>query len=323
MRYYSYMKKWTVSLVITVKDDTAGLLTLLAQIAQQTVLPTEVIVIVADVVDQTTPLLSIWHKQHPQLSVRWQWLPGINRAQGRNRGVAMSTNTIIAFIDVGCRPEHTWLAELLLPFSKEPFTQLVSGLTKGEFSSVWEQAQIPYVLVAPEHHAAHPLPATRNMAVLRTTFLESGGFPAQLNYAEDFAWSRSLAAQGIYSTLATKAVVYWQPRPHLAAFFIMIMRLTAGDRQAGIIRPGLLSVWLRYALFVIIGLMVWLIWHNFFFVSFILVITIGVYLMAKLIKLRIFTWPLIGVTMLTQLASDIAVMAGSLLGEWPKRTHAN
>jgi cellulose synthase/poly-beta-1,6-N-acetylglucosamine synthase-like glycosyltransferase len=236
------------------------------------------------------------------------------RSTGRNRGVEMAAGDIIVFTDAGCRPDKDWLSCLIQPFIDQPSTQLVSGYTAGDPHNVWETAQAPFVLVPLAEISQHPLPATRNLAIRRSLFLEMGGFSPRLNYAEDFAFSRQLEAHQILSTFVPQAIVYWRPRPNLMAFFTMIRRLTAGDVQAGIVRPGLISLWVRYAVFGMITLMVWWAWHQVSYALFILGIVLAVYLLAKLLRLKIYTWPLSGATMITQLVCDVAVLVGSLIG---------
>jgi cellulose synthase/poly-beta-1,6-N-acetylglucosamine synthase-like glycosyltransferase len=304
----------TISLVVTVKNDPIGLMALMGQIAHQTRLPQEIIITIAGTATTTLAQLAPWQAQHPQIPVRAETVDTATRSTGRNRGVALATGDIVVFTDAGCRPDKDWLQNLIQPFIEHPATQLVSGYTAGDPHNVWETAQVPFVLVHLAEIPQHPLPATRNMAIRRSLFLEMGGFSPRLNYAEDFAFSRQLEAHQILSTFVPQAIVYWRPRPNLMAFFTMIRRLTAGDIQAGIVRPGLISLWVRYAVFGMITLMVWWAWHQVSYALFILGIVLAVYLLAKLFRLKIYTWPLSGATMIIQLVCDVAVLVGSLWG---------
>ncbi len=296
-----FQAKQPISLVVTVKNDAAGLQRLLASLVEQTRLPEEVILVVADSTDQTLAVAQAW--QPANIKVRVAVLPEANRSVGRNYGVNLAQHDLIVFTDAGCVPELTWLAELTAPF-KDSKVKLVSGYTAGEGQNSWKEAQIPFVLVPLVKVEDHPLPATRNMAIRRTVFTDIGGFRADLNYAEDFELARRLRAAGIQAMFIPEAVVHWRPRATIGGFFRMIIHLTAGDITAGIIRPGLLTMWLRYLVFSaillcqpIVGLILYL-----------------AYLIFKTAQQKFSYKKTYLVAMGLQIIGDLAVLVGSLIG---------
>ena len=293
-------RKNAVSLVVTVRNDAAALGQLLTALEKQTQLPDEVIMVVASSVDRTLEVARFWKPKG--IAVKVLDRPDANRAIGRNAGVEQAAGEIIVFTDAGCRPEEDWLVKITAPLSN-PKVDLVSGYTAGEWHNPFEEAQVPFVLVPLAKILPHPLPATRNMAIRRSVFRKFGGFRSNLNYAEDFEFSRRLAREGIVAEFVSDAVVYWWPRADIGSFFAMIVRLTAGDLQAGIVRSGLLSMWARYLL---LGILVWAFsWAG-------LLIYLG-YLITKAESLRLSRkaqcWAL-----LLQAVCDLAVLGGSLLG---------
>lgn len=240
------MAKMSTAIVITVKNDEVGLQKLLQRIAEQTVLPDEVIITVANSLDESLRVAQSWWCEG--ITVKVISLTKATRAYGRNIGVAKAKSEIIVFTDAGCVPEKNWLEELTIPFQSQT-TKLVSGLTWVKSKNSWEEAQAPFVLVPPNQIPVHPLPATRNMAILKTVFLKHKGFHPDLNFAEDYEFARRLSSKNILAEFVPSAVVWWQPRANIPEFMSMIYRLTSGDIQARTWRLGHFTMMARYAVF--------------------------------------------------------------------------
>lgn len=240
------MGKTKVSVVVTVKDDALGLAHLLADLDQQTHPPEEVVLAVATSTDATWSVAQRWQPRSTTkvvLDVRQA-----TRAQGRNHGVAAAKSPIIAFTDAGCRPTPAWLEELARPFAQNAKLELVSGFTWVKAESSWQEALAPFVLVPFHQISSHPLPATRNMAIRKATFIHHQGFQPELQFAEDYEFARRLQAAGVESVFVPQAKVYWQGRSNLLLFANMIFHLTKGDIKANTLRLGHFTMWLRYAL---------------------------------------------------------------------------
>lgn len=246
-------KKLACSLVITVRNDAEALQRLLDALDQQTVTPHETIITVADSDDATLSVAESWQ---PNWRVKVLSVGTATRSEGRNRGLELARSEILVTTDAGCVPEPHWLEHLIQPFT-HPQVKLISGMTLGELHTPWEEAQIPYVLVAPDKIGAHPLPATRNWAVRKSAWESVGPFRADLQWAEDYEWARRAAASGVYSTFAREAIVRWKPRATGLAFFTMIHLLTLGDTQAQTWRFGHFTMWARYAFFFATLLFFW------------------------------------------------------------------
>lgn len=244
------MEKQTVSLIITVKNDAEGLNRLLQDLSVQTVLPMEICLSIASSSDKTLSLAQKWVDQFPIPLVIFP-CGEATRSEGRNQAVKKARGSIFIFTDVGCRPEQDWIEQLVKSFEDEKIG-LVGGLTLGDPHTLWEEVQVPYVLVSSDDIGPYPLPATRNMAVKRTTWKKIGPFSPKLQFAEDFEWSRRAVEMGIQPQFQPKAVVYWRPRRTPREFFTMIHRLTMGDMLAETWRKGHATMWFRYMVFLII-----------------------------------------------------------------------
>lgn len=296
------MSRSKISLICTVKDDADGLEVLLESVANQTLQPDEVVIGLAESGPKTHQVLKNWK---PKLPLKVIDVGDANRSQGRNKAVEASKGEILAFTDAGCRPSKIWLENLIQPFSSIE-TKLVSGLTLGEARSAWESVQVPFVLVAQKDHTSSPLPATRNMAMRRGTWLTVGGFAPHLTTAEDYEWSRRAARMGIESVFAQDAIVYWRPRPTVTGFWSMIFHLTRGDMQAKTWRFGHVSMLGRYVVFLTL-LLIWAPLGIFAWVS---------YLLSKSLHTSDAHKTPFLYTLMAQILADTAVTLGILRGIW-------
>lgn len=207
-----------VSLVITVKDEKATL-------SKQTRIPDEVIIIDA-------------HQNNKIL----------NRSQGRNLGVKKAKGDIIAFTDAGCIPDKNWLAELVKPFTDKN-VQVVSGYYRGNPKNIFEACLVPYVLVMPDKIPRQFFPSTRSMAIRKSLFIKTGGFNEAIDPGEDFEYANRLDKSGIKFYFAPKAIVSWRPRKNLKEAAWMFLRFAISDINAGILRPKVKLIFVRYYAF--------------------------------------------------------------------------
>lgn len=176
-----------------------------------------------------------------------------NRSEGRNIGVAKARGDIIAFTDAGCVPEKDWLKNL----TKNMGDGVVSGYYRGLPKNVFEKCLVPYVLVMPDKIGTEFLPSTRSMAITKKLFLASGGFDPSLDTSEDFEFAVRLKAAGIKFVFAKDAVVGWIPRKNLKSAAWMFLKFAVSDIQAGIIRPKVKLLALRYYLFFFLIFLYW------------------------------------------------------------------
>ena len=78
----------SISVVVTVKNDEAGVKRLLEDLDKQTVKPDEIII------------------------VRSEDYGNCTRGRGRNIGIRMARNEFIAVTDAGCRPRRDWVERI-------------------------------------------------------------------------------------------------------------------------------------------------------------------------------------------------------------------
>lgn len=309
-------KKLGCTVVLTVMNDAAALARTLHTLETQTRLPEELILAVADSQDNTLGVAQNCAAKHSWVKILQ--VGKATRSQGRNLAVQGSSQKIIVFTDAGCLPEPEWLAELLVPFQNAE-TALVSGLTVVSNTSSFAEAQGAFVLVPPGKIDKHPLPATRNMALRKSTFLQHQGFREELNFAEDYEFARRLQTVGVHSEFAPQAVVAWEARDSIRDYFSMILRLTQGDIQAETWRRGHITMWLRYLVLFMLGFITFLVTNSLISViSFTTILYLG-YLLLKLSRFQFsrsgsYFWAI-----LLQVLTDMAVLLGSARGVWHRR----
>ena len=231
------------SVIITVFNEENNIKKVISALKNQTVQVRELIIVDGGSKDKTYEILQSEAKNWLELKV-FQ-VPG-NRSVGRNYGVSKSHFQILAFTDAGCLPEKNWLYEITRPFSN-PKTLVVSGYYRGEPKNTFQACLIPYVLVMPDRVDRNNfLPSTRSMAIRRSTWDNSGGFDPKLDHNEDYAYAKWLEKMGIKFYFAPEAIVAWQPRKDLRQTAWMFTRFAIGDIQAGIIRPKVKFLFIRY-----------------------------------------------------------------------------
>ena len=223
-----------VAVVVTVLNEIKDIKLLVSSLIKQT---KEIIIVDGGSTDGT------WEHLQKQKGIKAFQKIG-NRSVGRNYGMSKTKAKIVAFTDAGCIPEPNWLSELVKPFSSLT-VEVVSGYYKGLPQNIFQKCLVPYVLVMPGQIRGEFFPATRSMAMRRGT----GLFNEQLDPSEDYEFAHRLKRQGINFVFVPKAVVGWQPRKNLKQVAWMFLKMAIGDVHAGLLRPKVKLLFLRYYLF--------------------------------------------------------------------------
>lgn len=292
----------TVTVVITILNEEHSLPSLFKSLEKQVRKPDEVIVVDGGSHDVSTQLLAAWH---PKFPVKWLVKRG-NRAEGRNAGIEKSRSSMIAITDAGCRPEKTWLKEIVRPLGSGT-AEVVAGYYRAQAETPFEQAAAAYMLVMPEMvDETNFLPATRSMAMLKSSWKKAGKFPSVYAHNEDYVFAHALRKTGVKMEFARKAVVNWTPPQTWGRFLHQVGRFAYGDAQAGILRPKVVSIFLRWAILILAGL-----------ASFkLFVAMLSLYALWAFLKNRRYVKSLAGVRILPlmQVATDVVVMGATIWG---------
>jgi glycosyltransferase involved in cell wall biosynthesis len=301
------MSMHKVSLIITVLKEEASINLLLESISAQSVLPNEIIIVDGGSTDNTVTKINTFAQKNKKLNLKIKIKKG-NRSIGRNCAISLAKNNLIAITDAGCTLHKNWLKELLAVY-KQSNAPVVAGFYAADSTkqplSDFQKAIVPYALVMPDKvNPINFLPATRSMLIEKNIFLRLGGFDEKLNDNEDYAFANKIKKQKIKISFSKKAIAFWQPRETLSEFYNMILRFARGDVFAGIIRPKVILIFVRYFIFYLILNFS----MNLFFAS---MIFYSVWAIQKNKSYVGDGWKHLPTL---QFTSDIAVMHGSILG---------
>lgn len=277
------------SLIITTLNEAGTIKPLLKSISEQSLLPSEIIIVDAGSNDGTRAII----KKFPKVKLINQ--PDLNRSQARNLGIKLAKNKIIAVTDAGCRADQHWLECLTKPF-KDKQVLSVAGYYRPVTKTIFQKCVAPFVAVMPDKFRPEAyLPSSRSLAFGKGM----AWYPEELNYCEDLVFARKLKKTGKMA-VEPKALVYWQIPASLGEFFTQVKNYASGDVRA-VYWPHLfriMTVFGRYLVFLALpGLFL-------------------IYLLWPLIKHFRYVrhWQGLVYLPLLQLTADAAVMTGSVFG---------
>jgi glycosyltransferase involved in cell wall biosynthesis len=222
------------SVVITVKNDEAGIKRLLTDLKKQTVKPDEVIVVMAG--KGVYRNLKEFNGDVRVVLAKTD----CTRGKGRNIGVRMARNELIAVTDVGCRPERDWVERITAGLNKGRAFEykgqalfVVAGWYRAVAETTWQKAFLPYL--APKARAVNYLPASRSIAFTKSAWELVGGYPEDpVSGGEDLKFADNLYKNPeVNMIFEPEALVDWPVPVTLSAFIKDIVKHTRGNFEAG------------------------------------------------------------------------------------------
>lgn len=302
-----------ISVVITVKNDEAGIEKLLVDLKKQTVKPDEIIVVMAGKGSYRTLKEFKGNIKVVLAEV------DCSRGKGRNIGVRMARNELIAVTDVGCKPKKDWIEKMVarLPRSfgaRNDGGVVIAGWYRAVANTPWQKAFLPYLVpagvnkgLALKIQGQAFLPASRSIAFTKSAWALVGGYPEEpVSGGEDLKFADNLYKNPEVSIIFSPDILVDWPVPlTLAAFAKDIVKHTRGNFEAGywphIVRN--LSVLARW---IVMAVWPWAI--------------AGYLIFAGLNKGRAFEYKGQALRMITvRLVADAAVVYGTVIGiidEW-------
>ncbi|MCB9813288.1 MAG: glycosyltransferase [Pseudomonadales bacterium] len=309
------MKK--VSLIITVLNEEKSIDHLLKSISDQIIKPDEVIIVDGGSEDHTVAKINYFIQENNiqgnnNFEIKVFGKNG-NRSVGRNYAIMKARNEWIAITDAGCILDKNWLKELVVKQVRSQ-AKVIAGYYQALSGTSFQEAVVPYVLVMPKNLNENKfLPATRSLLLKKEIWKNVGGFDEMLGDNEDYVFAKKIVASKITIAFARKALVNWIPCSNLKDFCRMIFRFARGDVYAGIIRPKVLLIFIRY-LFGFLLLFYGFINLNFWILYVLLPLLITGYILWSILKnythlSRVMLWfPVL------QISSDFFVIYGSIAG---------
>lgn len=150
---------------------------------------------------------------------------GLGPAAARNRGAAVASGDLLAFIDSDCVASETWLSELVFRF-QDPELAALGGRVEGLHSSSAldrYEAEMSSLCLGAEARVAQGgddtfyLPSC-NLLVRRRAFADAGGFRDDLRVAEDVDLTWRLRDRGGAIAYTPRGGVLHEHRNRLGPF---------------------------------------------------------------------------------------------------------
>jgi len=306
-----YNKTISASVVVTAKNESQSIKTLLDSLENQSIFPKEIIIVDGGSTDGTAEIIK--ERKTKNNLIKLLVNKGVSRAKGRNIGIMNSRSKIIAVTDAGGYPKKNWFEKITYPFHN-PKVEVVSGFYQAQTSTVFEKCVTPYFLVMSDKikPGEEFLPSSRSIAFRKSIWKKVGGYPQKFCYNEDLVFAYNLKKTGVSFYFEPKAKVFWFPPINLFQSGKKLFDFARGDAQSGIPRPKVKLIFLRYG----VGLF-FLIFGNYQ----ILIFSVFLYFLWAICKnfkyarniQALFWLPVI------QTTSDLSVMAGTILGILTKK----
>ena len=150
-----------------------------------------------------------------RLALRILSLPGCTISELRNRGAALATGPILAFLDADCMPQPTWLEEALVRAQENtlwgahyliPHDATWVGRTWFKYQATAQAGTVSY------------LPAGC-LFLTRSAFIALGGFDSSVETGEDVELCERARAQGMNVIAYPALAVYHEGTPRTLSRF--------------------------------------------------------------------------------------------------------
>ena len=307
-----------ISICITTFNEEGTIAPLLDSLVGQSKKADEIVIVDGGSTDRTVEIIDHYQKRFGGISLLRE---KCTRAKGRNLGVELARNNVVAITDAGCVADKNWLKNISAPFATGK-VDISAGFYKMTGNTRFQKAESVFLGVMPRKFNMDFLPSTRSMAFRKSAWEEIGGFPeGKGNSAEDTDFNYKAVKLGLKYARVKTATVEWGVPLSLKGFFEKIQAYAKWDARYGIwwhpsqhfashnIRAAL--VLFRYA----VGLALFMLSLKFSLLP-LLIILILLYLIWSYRKvfiefgdIRIAVWgPVL------QIVSDMAVMSGFISG---------
>lgn len=247
-----------VSLILTVKNESATIDALLQALAAQTRPPDEVVIVDGGSTDDTLERVRAFAANPAApFPIKAIQSPGSNIPQGRNIAVMNSSHPILASTDAGCRPDRMWLERLIAPIldgRADVAAGISVGLPEGEFQEVASHMVVPSEA---DYKSRRALPTARSLAYTRIAWDKAGGVPAAISMAEDTAFAMALERVSSRIVTVRDAIVYWDMRGNARGVFQQFRGYARGDGYHGFFPIRYAARYLAIILLVLLAAAFW------------------------------------------------------------------
>ncbi|HEX5127163.1 MAG TPA: glycosyltransferase family A protein [Rhodocyclaceae bacterium] len=198
-----------VAVIVPMLDEAATLPALLDALASQTVRLAELVFVDAGSHDASVSLVQDWWSNHgwPDGYCLVLSVPGALPGAGRNRGLAASTATRIAFVDAGLWLEPVWLE------------RMIAALDRSAADSVYARCRFEGVgvlgtaLCGLSYGHGAQRPTLVGSLFERNAVLHAGAFVEHLRAGEDVRWTQAFDLAGGKRVIADEVLIHYHHFP--------------------------------------------------------------------------------------------------------------
>lgn len=247
------MSSPAVALIMTLRNEEAGLRRLLESIDRQTLKPDEVVICDSGSTDATLDSLRRWQEQAP-LAVTIIEAPGVNIAGGRNLAIRAAAAGIICVTDGSCVLDEKWVSEITRPLRESgPETGIVFGHSEAVGKSrVGRQFARLHSIKIHSKRNAELERSSRSVAFRKAAWERAGGYPEWMSLAgEDTYFFLQIECFFQSVTAADTRVFWYHGEESLIKIFRKHKRNSLGDGEAHLMPVrylGLLGIYAGIAI---------------------------------------------------------------------------
>ena len=220
-----------ISICITVLNEESSIGKLLDSLLNQTKKADEIIIVDGGSKDKTIEIINHYQRRFGHIKLLKE---KCTRARGRNLGVEIAKNKIIAVTDAGCVAWNNWLENLTAPFANEG-VDVSAGFYKMKAKDLFQKAESVFLGTLPQDFDITFLPSTRSIAFRKSVWEKIGGFPEEKeNSAEDTYFNYNAVKLGVKYARVKSAVVEWGMPDTIYEFFKKIQTYAKWDARTNI-----------------------------------------------------------------------------------------
>jgi len=232
-----YNIRMNFTLVSTVFNEAKRLDQTISDLVNQTLQPSEIIIVDAGSTDGTYEALKKW-SEHSLVSVIVLQKLRCNVAEGRNIAIKAAKYDLIASMDFGCRYDPKWLESIIEPFKDRSIDVVFGAYKVDETEQISLAAKAAYINSNGykwNFHSGHLIPTSRSIAYKKKVFHKIGGYCEWLTLAaDDTVFGKQIKANGFKMYVADRPYSTWMRHETLVGFVKESYRYGLGNGEAKI-----------------------------------------------------------------------------------------